>query len=325
MSFATNDRHSRDLTVMKVDGSSSFLTISEHLKRGGKELAGCDLSGMSFDGLSFRGAFMSEAKLDGSSFIDCDFSDADLTDTSAQNCDFRGVQFGGGQIVRTAFNGWNLQGARFFQVHEIEASTNSDSVARFASYDGHRQILDESVKTGKTRLQDTIFDGCDLRGAVFIAPPTSKDKSVTTKPLLGVSREVPLYIRQRFSSCMPKTSSFKSCNMHEVDLQGFYLGDCDFSGAHLQGVNLNGAKIHGLDLSSCNLINANLHCAHYDDATKFPEGYPVPPDAVRDEQGKHTKRKEKAQVDDGDYVIFLALVLLALFIAVLVIAASQSS
>ena len=45
-----------DLTVMKVGGASSFLTISEHFKRNWKEAAGCDLSGMTFDGVSFRGA-----------------------------------------------------------------------------------------------------------------------------------------------------------------------------------------------------------------------------------------------------------------------------
>jgi len=104
------ERPPSDPTVMKVDGTSTFLTVAEHCKRKWKEAARCDLSGMTFDGVSFREAILTGAKLDGSSFVGCDFRHAELCRMSAQNCDFQSVQFSGAQVVRTKFNGSNLHG-----------------------------------------------------------------------------------------------------------------------------------------------------------------------------------------------------------------------
>ncbi|MEO2015141.1 MAG: J domain-containing protein, partial [Fuerstiella sp.] len=87
--------------VMRTDGSSSFLTLAEHLKRKGTELKNCDLTGLDLSDVSFRGANLHRAKLDGSQFANCDFSNADLTECSARNCNFDGTQFSGAQLVKT--------------------------------------------------------------------------------------------------------------------------------------------------------------------------------------------------------------------------------
>ncbi len=105
-----------DPTVMKVDGTSTFLTVAEHFKRKWKEAAGCDLSGMTFDGVSFRGAILTGAKLDGSSFVGCDFRDADLCRISAQNCDFRSAQFDSSDIRNVDLSTSNLVNADLHKV-----------------------------------------------------------------------------------------------------------------------------------------------------------------------------------------------------------------
>ncbi len=125
-----------DVVVMRVDGSSSFLTVAEHIRRGGRELAECDLSTMTFERVSFceanlngvkihsssfrhcnfKGASLKGAQLDGSSFVGCDFRDADLTDTSAQNCDFQSAQFDSSDIRNVDLSTSNLVNADLHKV-----------------------------------------------------------------------------------------------------------------------------------------------------------------------------------------------------------------
>ena len=172
------ERPPSDPTVMKVDGTSTFLTVAEHCKRKWKEAARCDLSGMTFDGVSFREAILTGAKLDGSSFVGCDVRDADLTDISAQNCDFPATQFCGAHVVRTKFNGSNLRKAQFFKSDAVLRSTETDPYIRFSN--AFTSIVDASTETRRPKVVETCFDNADLSEAVFVAPPDRTGESVTT-------------------------------------------------------------------------------------------------------------------------------------------------
>lgn len=92
-----------DPVIMRVDGTSSFVTLKEHKRRGWKHAARCDLSNMIFRGVSFAGANLEGAKLDGSDFTGCDFRNAILKDASAKDCIFEGADFCGGQLQRAQF------------------------------------------------------------------------------------------------------------------------------------------------------------------------------------------------------------------------------
>ena len=312
--------------VMRTDGSSSFLTLAEHLKRKGTELKNCDLTGLDLSDISFRGANLHGAKLDSSRFANCDFSDADLTECSARNCHLDGTQFSGAQLVKTVFTGSSMKNCVFFRVCSIIGSTAKEERDRFRDYDSSRKVLDGSVETKATLIKNASMSKCDLRGAVFVPPPRI-DKTTTTKQsTLGVEREVPMFIRQWFGKCDIRECSFARSNLHEVDLNGLNLKECSLSGANLHGANLFGADIQQLDLSSCNLIDANLHKVRYCSQTKFPDGYPLPGDArdmdkeLAAEEEK--KKKLEAQQKDTDFAFtVLAVMVFVIFCLCIFVAA----
>ena len=70
-------------------------------------------------------------------------------------------------------------------------------------------------------------------------------------------------------------------NLSRADLSGANLSDADLSRANLSRANLSGAYLYGANLSGANLSRAdlsraNLSRAHYDDTTKWPEGFNKP-------------------------------------------------
>ena len=187
--------------VMRVDGSSSFLTLSEHLKRNGQELYGCDLSGLDLSGVSLRGASLKGAKLDGSMCQNGDFRDADFTDCSAKNGNFDGAQFSGATLVKTDFTGSTLQDSAFFECGGIMGTTTKLVNVQFSMYDGEQSAVDAAAKTKSTTLRETSFASCDLRGAKFLAPRRMEQTSARKQPGFGGERTVPLYIRQTSVGC----------------------------------------------------------------------------------------------------------------------------
>lgn len=90
--------------VFRVDGTSTFLTLDEHHRRGWQEAAACDLSNHDFSGVSFKDAKLAKAKLDGSRFNGCDFRGADLTDCSAKDCQFDKADFAGAKLTKCEFS-----------------------------------------------------------------------------------------------------------------------------------------------------------------------------------------------------------------------------
>ena len=57
-------------------------------------------------------------------------------------------------------------------------------------------------------------------------------------------------------------------NLHSADLRGADLRNADLSQAFMTEANLAGADLTGADLTGANLTNI-----HYDDTTKWPEGF----------------------------------------------------
>ena len=101
-----------DVVVMRVDGSSSFLTVAEHIRRGGKELAECDLSTMTFERVSFCEANLNGAKIHGSSFHHCNFKGANLKGAQLDSSSFQDCDFSLANLSDCNFQGVNLRKAK---------------------------------------------------------------------------------------------------------------------------------------------------------------------------------------------------------------------
>jgi uncharacterized protein YjbI with pentapeptide repeats len=271
-----------DRVIMRVDGTSSHLTLGEHLKRGGRELSECDLSGLNLDGVSFRSAVLVKSKLDESSLVGCDFRQADMTDCSAQKCKFDGVFFGGAKLVRTKFQGSSLRGAAFFGASAIIVSLEEEKNRRFHDqYDTTRRVQDRTTETGNTTVGSCCFVECDLSESQFNAPVTAYAVSHKTEKSFGGlgERRISAYSRQEFTSCIPVSSSFDMANLQKCNLAGIDLKGNRFNGAVLNGANLYGALITDVDLSSCSIIDIDLRKSTYSAMTIFPAGFRPPDDA----------------------------------------------
>lgn len=303
-----------DVIVMRLDGTSTFLTLSEHVKRGGKELAGCDLRGLNLSNTVLRRAQLEGAKLDGSSFRNCDLQDANLTDCSAVRCDFDGAKLSGATLTRTNFTGSSMVNTLFFQVGAVIGTTQKSEHLRFNMHDTGQKTVDQSVMTALTVLHESCFSECDLRGATFAGPQTKFSTGTVQKEVWLGRQDIPFYTRQTFQSPAIKSCRFVRSNLHEIDLHGVALQGCDFSGSNLHGANLVATNIEDVDFSDCNLVNADLHKVGYNSATKLPEGYRLPDDAIDFEALRLATAAQQKQEGTFEILAWLVIGVIALFL-----------
>ena len=303
--------------VRRTDGSSSFLTLHEHLKRKGSDLADCDLSELDLSRLDFHGFNLRGVRLDGSNLSLCDFRDADMSGCSAQQCNFDNARFSGANLTEANFRGSSMRNTCFFQVGPLIGTTESSPSLQFKEYDSFTKVVDDSDTSRRTRLETTCFAECDLRQAVFVAPPARLQTTTTKQPGMFGDRSVPFYLRQTFNSCALESCDFSKSNLHEIDLHGMSLRGNNFSGSNLFGANFQASNIECLDLSCCNLVNANLHGVEYNDQTKFPPGYRLPEDAT--DTAADRAQRAAAEAERKSTVLLLSLVIL-LFVCVVIYA-----
>ena len=147
--------------VFRVDGTSTFLTLAEHQRRGWKEAAGCDLSNHDFSGISFKDAKLAKARLDSSRFNGSDFRGADLTDCSAKGCQFDKADFAGAKLMKTDFTGSNMRAANLAGLGANLAVSSAPVACGFTG------TLAACDFTG-TNLSDTDMKGADLRQSRFL-------------------------------------------------------------------------------------------------------------------------------------------------------------
>lgn len=167
--------------VLRVDGSSTFLTMAEHRRRGWQESAGCDLSNQDFSGVSFKGAKLAGARLDGSRFIGCDFRGADLTDCSAKRCQFDKVDYAGAKLVNSDLSNCSIREAKFFGIGKRWESVNVDSSERFSAHDYNKKDLSNSAELESVAVLENVnFCRSDLSGSGFSRPNHEKSEAKET-------------------------------------------------------------------------------------------------------------------------------------------------
>lgn len=317
----TTAASSASSVVFRVDGTSTFLTLAEHQRRGWKEAASCDLSNHDFSGVSFQDARLAKAKLDGSKFNECDFRGADLTGCSAKDCQFDKADVAGAKLMHTDFSGSRIRGAKFFCVGPVWMSESTSSTDRFAVADLYKKkISTHETEEAVALLGHSNFSSCDLTGSVFAAQPAITDQQTRTQQsTFGTVREVPVWTRQYFRGCGIKDCDFSEANLHDCDLRSIDLSGSKFLRANLQRAQMQGCKIGSVDLASCNLVDTNLTGCIVDDATKFPEGYAIPNGVKNRDDEK--RNEEQSNVEFG-WIIVIILLVVAFFIVVVAFSTS---
>jgi len=278
--------------VFRVDGSSTFLTLDEHHRRGWQESAACDLSNHDFSGVSFKGAKLAKAKLDGSRFNGCDFRGADLTDCSAKDCQFNKADFAGAKLISTDFSNSKIRAAKLFGLGPVWQSECKSEADRFGISDYEKTLVsnDEYENTVAVKAN---FNGCDLTASLFRASKEiTNQQSRSSKSAFGRVGEITVWTRQLFRSCKVTDCDFSGACLIDCDLKSIDLRQSVFLRTNVQRAQMQGCNVGGVDLSSSNLIDTDLTGCILSDTTRFPEGYAVPKgaknsDAQQRQMDKH--------------------------------------
>ena len=212
-----------DPVILRVDGTSTFLTLKEHQRRGWKEATRCDLSNMTFRGVSFAGANLEGAKLDGSEFSGCSFRNAILAKVSAQHSDFEGADFSGAKLLQADFQDSNLKKAIFCSVN------GSDVVP--AEFD--------QVNFGRCKMSEAVF--------VPVPPKGSGDVGTST-----VRRT--LFSGSDMSRCDLQGTDFRTCKFTDTSLFGASLQRCNLEGVDLGSANLINANLNQVVFSDSSMF-----------------------------------------------------------------------
>jgi uncharacterized protein YjbI with pentapeptide repeats len=306
--------------VLRTDGSSSFLTLAEHHRRGWQEAAGCDLSKHDFSGVSFRDAKLAGAKLDGSRFIGCDFRGADLTDCSAKRCQFDKVDFAGAKLINSDLSNCSIRDAKFFGMGNRWESVNVDPRIRFTESDYLKTRLSRSEDEEDGAILDNAnFRQSDLSGAAFSRPHETATESKQTTSSWGTQKETKLWTKQLFRSAVITSCDFTQAALTRCGFEGLSLVGARFESTNLHQAQMRFCEVSGVDFSTANLLDTDLTECRYTESTKFPDGFVVPRGATL--RGQTPLRSTK-EAEDGPYgsigiVIFFVVIFFIIFFVIL--------
>ena len=202
-----------DPIIMRIDGTSSFLTLGEHQRRGWKEAARCDLSNRNFAGVSFAGANLEGANLDGSDFSGCNFHGAVLRNASAKRCNFEAVKFVGAKLCRIDFDTSNLRWARF------------------CSY--------ESGEFFSALIDNVNFHGCNLSGSVFASQSPNGGGGFGSCRVHACNFSDSDMSHSELWRIDFRTCSFTNTNLFAAMLRGSNFEGIDISNTNLINANLS--------------------------------------------------------------------------------------
>ena len=308
--------------VLRVDGSSTFLTLAEHQRRGWQESAGCDLSNQDFSGVSFKNAKLAGARLDGSRFSGCDFRGADLTDCSAERCQFDKVDFAGAKLVNSDISNCSIRDAKFFGIGKRWESLNVDSNERFSAHDYNKTDLSNSAELEcVTVLENVNFCRSDLSGSAFSRPNHEKSEAKETSTSWGTSKSTVVWTKQMFRSAVVKHCDFSEAALLRCGCEGLSLAGSKFESTDLQQADMRSCDVAGIDLSTANLLDTNLTECRYTEGTKFPDGFGVPGGAVNTDElhRKQAAFRETAERDSNRLMLVASLTVLAIIAGIVLL------
>jgi uncharacterized protein YjbI with pentapeptide repeats len=306
--------------VLRTNGSSTFLTLAEHQRRGWQEAAGCDLSNQDFSGVSFKNAKLAGARLDGSRFSGCDFRGADLTNCSGKRCQFDKVDFAGAKLVNSDLSNCSIREAKFFGIGKRWESLNVDSNERFSAHDYNKKDLSNSAELESVAVLENVnFCRSDLSGSAFSRPNHEKSEAKETSTSWGTSKATVVWTKQMFRSAVITSCDFTQAALTRCGFEGVSLVGARFESTNLHQAQMRFCEVSGVDFSTANLLDTDLTECRYTESTKFPDGFAVPRGATL--SGQNPLRSPK-EVGDffSDYigvVIFFVVIFLVFLSVVL--------
>jgi uncharacterized protein YjbI with pentapeptide repeats len=301
------------VAVLRTDGTSTFLTLREHQRRGWQEAASCDLSNHDFSGISFENAKLNGAKLDGSRFHDCSFRRADLTGCIAIGCQFDQVEFSGAKLANSDFTKSSFRHTKFFSIGPVWRSEHLEDKLRFSINDGSRTRITEERQEMTTILEKVNFSDCNLTDAMFSAPPFVDTRKSRVVHSFGTAKEIPFWDRQTFANAQLRDCTFLKAALLRCRFTTMKLQGSNFDSADLRQADMRNCDISRLDLSRANLIDTNLTGCRYSDDTKFPDGYSLPTGA------RNLDTERRKENEEGSDQFLLAIGLLLTLILVLLV------
>ncbi|MBB5866675.1 hypothetical protein F4553_000054 [Allocatelliglobosispora scoriae] len=164
--------------------------------------------------------------------------------------------------VRTDFQRLHLGGADLYRAHLYRAHLMGADL--MGADLGGANLGDANLRGANLRRANLLganlgradLTGADLRRANLLGSELSH-ANLTGADLRGTH-----LIGVELSS-----ANLRSANLHGANLSRAVLSRTNLTGADLRGADLNGADLNGADLSR----------VIFDDSTRWPSGYPVPP------------------------------------------------
>ena len=289
-------------TVKRTNGTDTWCTIDEHVRRKGAELAetniqGLQLSNLSLEGGILTGADLSHANLQSvnlsranlnsvicrsSTFKNVDFKAASFTDARFENCVFHECSFDGCEFKNMVFRASDFRGSSLANIsaeqvdfsHSILEGVLLSALPEYEYADTQR----------RTRFADCNFQRCNLRKTIcgWHSIEISKKKTVAYVPASFKGCD---FSGANLEEARAEQSFFEDCGFADACLASVKLKDShvlrprSFEGASLYGADFTNAEIENADFRTCNVINARFHGSQRKNV-QFPEGF-VPPTSER--------------------------------------------
>lgn len=286
INFKENNLETFDLRGLDLSGSCFR----------GMNLKGIDLTGIKGKDISFEGSNLSGVNLTSAFLTKANFKDARSEKGAAPIID-KAVMFDT-LIDMKNFPGLKIKDAaiKITDDYYVEKGTeknirsNSEikTIIRTARKNKAAEYLLKNTDFRKTNVRELNLKGLDLSGCSFRGMDLSgKDLSgirghgidFSYADLTGVKMENAQLVRPNFYKSTSKLSdpvSFKNTEIFKGDLAKSKHEGADFEGAYITQTSFysgefNEAKFSGTRLKECNLNNAELNCAQFDENLKAYE------------------------------------------------------
>jgi|688.fasta_scaffold159123_2 uncharacterized protein YjbI with pentapeptide repeats len=297
----------QEMIVCRTDGSSTFTTLGEHLRRGGKELKNANLSGIDLSNTSFWGADLSGANLSQCNLSECNFIGANLEGTSLENSIAIKADFSLCLMKNTNFKQVVCWNGKFLGSRLESANGIQGSFLRSVFYSLAKYQLSSENNQQKTEIIGCNFQEADFYSCLFGSPKRRTYKLVkTTKTFLGNLTESSNHedrfddfgaylVNVDFTRANLGYASFSSLNRSQFsytsydffineqirDEEFFFSGTAKLNRVKFDQANLEGVDFSDVDLSGCsfiesNILNTNFDRIQYNKKTLFPLGFVVP-------------------------------------------------
>jgi uncharacterized protein YjbI with pentapeptide repeats len=201
-------------------------------------LDGCDLRGATFAGTNLTGASLRESRFEGALLEAATLDDADLSSIEADGVSFRGASLRDADLTEAKLNGAGFDGAQatraIFCGAALSKATFREALLDRADFSGGDLV---EADFSRSSLVGTEIEHCNARGARFA----------------GARAE-----NLRASKSSLEGASFRQCHADGAILEEAYLSNADFREVHLRKAILTGARLCGAVFALADLREARL-------------------------------------------------------------------